>query len=70
MPTLADFFPTADLLIELPAEDLGMILLQLVQQERTTNVALSNFEIAPFNVNPGGYPGHRRNLVGRASPIR
>jgi uncharacterized protein (TIGR02391 family) len=66
MPTLLDFFPTADLLSEQGAEDLRMVLLQLVQQERTTNVALSNLEMPPFNLNPIGYPGHKRIPVGRA----
>ena len=45
MPGLKEFLPTADGLIELNAEDLGMILLHLVQQERTTNVTLSNLEM-------------------------
>jgi uncharacterized protein (TIGR02391 family) len=66
MPGLIDFLPTADALIELSAEDLGMILLHLVQQERVMNVALSNLETPLWNANSVAYPHQKRMPVGRA----
>lgn len=66
MPGLMDFLPSADALIELSAEDLGMILLHLVQNERTTNVALSNLEMPVWNANTTAYPQNKRMPVGRA----
>jgi uncharacterized protein (TIGR02391 family) len=65
MPSLLDILPTADELIELSAEDLGMILLHLVQNERTTNVALSNLETPVWNANAPGYPIQKRAAVER-----
>jgi uncharacterized protein (TIGR02391 family) len=66
MPGLMEFLPTADGLNELNAEDLGMILLHLVQQERTTNVTLSNLEMPLWNANSPGYPSHKRIPVAQA----
>ena len=66
MPGLIDFLPTADALIELSAEDLGMILLQLAQQEPGSNFTLSNIETPVWNANTAGYPHHKRLPVGRA----
>jgi hypothetical protein len=45
MTGLLNHFPTADDLLALPAEDLGGVLLQLVQEERAPRVTLSNIEM-------------------------
>jgi hypothetical protein len=57
--------PDADSLVALGPEDLGMILLQLVQQERAPRVALSNLEMPLWNAHSPRYPQHKRMPVGR-----
>jgi uncharacterized protein (TIGR02391 family) len=66
MAGIIDFLPTADALLELSPEDLGMIVLHLVQKERTANVAVSNLEMSLWNANSAGYPAHKRMPVARA----
>jgi hypothetical protein len=66
VPGLADLVPDADTLLALAPEDLGMILLKLVQAERTENVAPSNFETPLWNVTRPGYPYSKNKLVGLA----
>jgi hypothetical protein len=66
MPGLIDFLPTADGLIEVGPEDLGMILLQLLHQHKGSNFTMSNIEMPLWNANTSGYPQHRRQQVARA----
>jgi uncharacterized protein (TIGR02391 family) len=66
MSGLIDFVPSADSLLELSTEDLGMILLRLAQDQRVANVTLSNIEVPVWNANSKEYPGHRRIEVARA----
>jgi uncharacterized protein (TIGR02391 family) len=66
MPGLIDFFPDADSLAAVAPEDLGIALLQLIQQERGPRVTLSNLEMPLWNANTPAYPQHRRMEVGRA----
>lgn len=63
MAGLIDYLPNADALLALPPEDLGIILLPLVQAERTRNVTKSHFEVPPFNGNNPGYPDSKHGLV-------
>ena len=63
MAGLIEYLPDADGLIGLGPEDLGMILLQLVQAERTRNVTKSTFETPLWNANSPGYPQNKRGLV-------
>jgi len=65
MAGLIDFLPDADALIALTAEDLGAILLELVQKERG-NFTLSNLEMPLWNAGTAKYPQHRRMEVARA----
>jgi uncharacterized protein (TIGR02391 family) len=65
MPGLIDVFPNADLLAVVAPEDLGIVLLQLVQQERGPRVALSNLEYPLWAANTPAYPQHKRTVVGR-----
>ena len=62
MPSLIDFVRDADSLAALAPEDLGMIVLQLVQNERG-NFTLSNIEMPVWNANSPGYPQHKRMQV-------
>ncbi len=66
MAGLIDFFTDADSLVAVAPEDLGIVLLQLVQQERNPRVALSNLEYPLWNGTLPGYPQHKRAPVGRA----
>jgi uncharacterized protein (TIGR02391 family) len=66
MPGLIDFFPGADSLVAVAPEDLGIVLLQLVQQERGPRVTLPNLEMPLWNANTTAYPQHARMPVGRA----
>ena len=51
MPGLMDYLRDADSLLALGPEDLGMILLELVQKERVSKVTLSNLEMPLWNAN-------------------
>jgi uncharacterized protein (TIGR02391 family) len=62
MPLLMDFVGDADSLAALAPEDLGMIVLQLVQNERG-NFTLPNIEMPVWNANSPGYPQHKRMQV-------
>jgi hypothetical protein len=66
MSGLMDFAPSADALLELSTEDLGMILLRLTQDQRTPNVTLSSIEMPVWNANSKEYPITRRIEVARA----
>jgi uncharacterized protein (TIGR02391 family) len=66
MPGLMDLLPSADLLLDLEAEDLGLILLQLLQRERGPRFTLSNLEMPLWDVQSAAYPYQKRMLVGRA----
>ena len=66
MPGLIDFFPDALSLLAVAPEDVGIVLLQLIQQERGPRVALSNLEMPLWNAHTPAYPQHRRMEVGRA----
>jgi hypothetical protein len=63
MAGLIDYLPSADSLLALPPEDLGMILLPLVQAERTRNVTTSHFDVPLFNANSPEYPNNKRSAV-------
>jgi uncharacterized protein (TIGR02391 family) len=65
MPGLIDFVPNADALVEMPCEELAMILLQLIQQERG-NVTISHFEMPLWNANVPGYGYNRYSHVQHA----
>jgi uncharacterized protein (TIGR02391 family) len=58
MPGLLDYLPDADALLALTAEDLGIILLGLMQQIRGPNprFTLSDFEMPLWNANLPSYP--------------
>jgi uncharacterized protein (TIGR02391 family) len=60
-----DYLPDADSLLALGPEDLGMILLELVQKERLPKVTLSNLEMPLWNANSPAFPQHKRMLVAR-----
>ena len=62
MTILAD----AEALLALQPEDLGLILLNLVQQERKKMVTRSEFEMPLWNANSPNYPHQKRDFVGRA----
>lgn len=62
MPGLIDFVGDADSLTALAPEDLGMILLQLVQGQ-SGNFTMSNFEMPLWNANSPAYPQHKRMQV-------
>ena len=63
MTGLVNYVPDADTLLALPPEDLGMILLPLVQAERTRNVTKSHFTTPIANANSPGYPDNKRGAV-------
>src|SRR6476660_1464303 len=64
VPGLIDFFPDALSLLAVAPEDVGIVLLQLIQQERGPRVALSNLEMPLWNAHTPAYPQHRRMEVG------
>jgi uncharacterized protein (TIGR02391 family) len=66
MSGLLDLFSTADSLLALPAEDLGVVLLRIVQEERGPRVTISSIEMPVWNANSSGFPHHRRSEVARA----
>lgn len=64
MPGLIEIFPTADDLAAVSPENLGVVLLRLIQSERAPRVTLSNFEMPLWNANVPAYPYHKREGVG------
>jgi uncharacterized protein (TIGR02391 family) len=68
MPGLIDFAPTADKLLEIEPEELGLILLQLVNDLHSPapRFTVSQFDTPLWNANSLGYPYHRRQVVARA----
>jgi len=58
MPGVIDFVRDADSLAALAPEDLGMIVLQLVQNERG-NFTRSSIEMPLWTANSPGYPQHK-----------
>ncbi len=67
MAGLIDYLPDADSLLALGPEDLGMILLQLLQkQPGGGNFTKSNLEMPVWNANTTAYPYHKRMPVARA----
>jgi hypothetical protein len=66
MPSLINYFPDADSLSATAPEDLGIVLLQLVQQELGARVTISNLEYPLWAANTPAYPQHKRMSVGRA----
>jgi uncharacterized protein (TIGR02391 family) len=65
MTGLIDYLPDANTLISLGAEDLGMILLGLVQQEKRPMFTPSDFEMPLWNANLPAYPHHKKRGVSR-----
>jgi hypothetical protein len=70
MPGLIDYLPDADALISLNAEDLGMILLELMQKENAIRFAPSGFEMPLWNANSPAYPYHKKMGVSFADRNR
>ena len=66
MPRLLDYLPDAESLLALGPEDLGMIILELVQKERHIRVTLPNIETPIWNANTPRYPQRSRMPVSRA----
>jgi uncharacterized protein (TIGR02391 family) len=74
MAGLIDFAPTADDLLAIEPEDLGMILVRLARSSRSrlpdqqhlNNFTLSGFEMALWNADSPGYQHRNRNKVARA----
>jgi uncharacterized protein (TIGR02391 family) len=66
MPGIIDFLPDADSFLALGPEDLGLILLRLIQNDRSPMVAPSNLEMPLWNANHPGYPDSKKRLVSRA----
>jgi uncharacterized protein (TIGR02391 family) len=66
MAGLIDFLPDANALKALEPEDLGFVLLQLIQQGREPRFTLSDYEMPLWNANVPGYPHRERTPVGRA----
>lgn len=65
MPGLLDYAPNAEDLVALSAEDLGMILLELIQQRRSLRFTPSDFEMPLWNANAPGYLRANRLEVNR-----
>lgn len=65
MPGLLDYLPDADALMSLSAEDLGMILLELIQKQKALRFTISDFESPLWNAGVPGYPQVKRIGVGR-----
>jgi uncharacterized protein (TIGR02391 family) len=63
MPGLLDYLPNADALTSLGPEDLGMILLELMQKVRGPNFGRSDLEMALWNTNSPGYPISKKRAV-------
>jgi len=62
MTKLIDYLPDADALTVLAAEDLGMILLEMAQNERGI-FTISNFEMPLWNANVPTYPIQKKRAV-------
>jgi uncharacterized protein (TIGR02391 family) len=65
VPGLLEILPEADSLISLTAEDLGMILLELIQQQRALRFTPLDFEQPIWNANSPGCPQVKRIRVNR-----
>ncbi len=63
MAGLIDYLPDADALIALGPEDLGIMLLELMQQLRGRNFGRSDFEMPLWNANSPGYPISKKRAV-------
>jgi hypothetical protein len=68
LPGLIDFAPSADALLEIEPEDLGLILVCLAHKiwPPAQNFTLSHFETPLWNANSPAYPHHKRQAVTRA----
>jgi uncharacterized protein (TIGR02391 family) len=69
MVGLIDYLRDADSLLALGPEDLGIILLELLQKQPgagSGNVTKSNLEMPLWNANTPAYPHHERMPVARA----
>ena len=63
MPGLIEIFPSADDLIAASAEDLGVVLLKLIQSQRRPQVNPTQFEMPLWNANVPAYPHDKRSAV-------
>jgi hypothetical protein len=66
MPGLIDILSDAENLFAVAPEDLGIVILQLVQQERAPRVTPSNFEMPLWNAGVPAYSQRHRFPVNRA----
>jgi uncharacterized protein (TIGR02391 family) len=68
LPSLIDFAPSADDLLKIEPEDLGLILMRLIHAglPAQTIFTMSRFETPLWRENRPGYPQHRRKQVARA----
>ncbi len=65
MVSLMDFFPNAEAFLAAGPEDLGLVLLRVVQGERQSKVHESTFLMPLWNANNAGYPRHMKEPVER-----
>jgi hypothetical protein len=65
MASLLDYFSDADSLIVAGPEDLGLVLLQLIQSGHSPRVAPSNLEYPLWAANRPEFPHQKRTAVGR-----
>jgi uncharacterized protein (TIGR02391 family) len=65
MPGLLEILPEADSLMSLSAEDLGLILLELIQKQKALRFTPLEFEQPIWNANSPGYPQVKRIGVNR-----
>jgi uncharacterized protein (TIGR02391 family) len=68
VPGLIDYLPTADALIQMEPEDLGLIVISIIRESRppTPNFTRSNIEMPVWNANSPAFPHTKRRQVGRA----
>jgi uncharacterized protein (TIGR02391 family) len=66
MAGIIDFVPDADSFLALGTEDLGLILLKLIQSDRSQSIAPSSLEMPLWNTNNPGYPYTKKKFVSRA----
>jgi len=66
MAGLVDFFTDAEAFLVAGPEDLGPVLLRLIQGERQAKVHESAFLTPLWNGNRAGYPYHKKETVERA----
>jgi uncharacterized protein (TIGR02391 family) len=66
MPGLMDYLPTADNLLALGPEDLGIILLEIIQKARVQRITLTNLEMPLWNANTPAYPIQAQQQVALA----